>query len=519
MKRKLSILLAVALVFTTLLPGCGKKNDPASSGQSNPDASAKKDTLVMGQYGDAPNLDPHNCLNDNAMRVEVNIYDPLIRMDENFKPVPCVAESWKVSEDGTEYIFHIKQGIKFHNGDELKVSDVVYSINRGVKCPQAGPSYSGVLGAEDIGNNDVKVTLAGPNNQLLAAFSLPMASILDEKVVTEAEANGGKYGRQPVGSGPYKLANWVTGEKIELVAFDDYHDGVANIKNVTFRAIADQAAAVISLEKGEIDTYVDLSTSNFAQVEAADNLTLHTAPAFMYEALAFNCSKPPFDNVKVRQAIAHAVDKDALVNGVCDGYGQIIDTFAMPSMAGYTDDFTKYDYDLEKAKALLTEAGYPDGFDCTIAADLDYVAKFGQVISESLAEIGVNAQVSLLEGAAFKDMVYSGKHDMCFTASTYAGPDMSDTSVYLTFSSSRIDDGRSCMHYRNDEIDQILEEGRKTVDEAKRAPLYTKLIQIVADEVPMVPFIWDYKNIAANKDLKNVYAQPQSMYYVHDYAW
>lgn len=514
MKKRVSLLLAAALTLTLLLPGCG------TAGQtSEASGSEKKDTLVIGQYGDAPNLDPHNCLNDNGMRVMINVYDPLVRMDENFKPVPCVAESWEASEDGLEYTFIIKKGIKFHNGEELKPSDVVFTINRGVESPQANPSYSGVAGAELVGDNAVKVTLTGPNTQILAALSLPLAGILSEKAVTEATANGGTYGREPVGSGPYKLSNWVTGEKIELIAFEDYHMGPATIKNVTFRAIEDQSAAVISLETGDIDAYVDLNQSNFNLIESNENLELHLGPSFGYQYVAFNCSKAPFDNVKVRQALAHAVDKTAMVMGINDGVGDIIDTIASPDMVGYTEDITKYDYNLETAKQLLAEAGYPNGFSCDIAVYLDSYAKYAQVLQASLKEIGVEASVTMLERSAFDDLTYTGKADIFFYGNTYSGPDMSDVSVYNLLHSKNIETHNSRINFRSETIDQLLDEGRATLDDEARGAIYEQLLQELSEEVPIVPFIWTYKNIATNKNLKNVYVQPQSIYYVYEYEW
>lgn len=525
MKKTISVLMSAILMISMALTGCGSSNgDKNAQGDnkvavSSVKSDGKKDTLIVGQYGDAPNLDPHNCLNDNAMRVMINVYDPLIRMDENFKPVPCVAESWEVSDDGMEYTFKIKKGIKFHNGDELQVSDVVYSVNRGVESPQASPSYSGVEKAEAVGEDSVKVTLKSPNTQILAALSLPLAGIVSEKVVTEATADGGTYGREPIGSGPYKLSDWVTGEKIELVSFDDYHEGPAKIKNVTFRAIEDQSAAVISLQKGDIDAYVDLNQSNFNQIKSDENLELHLGKSFAYQFVAFNCQKPPFDNVKVRQAIAHAVDKNAIVNGIADGVGDIIDTIAISDMVGYTDDITRYDYNLDEAKKLLAEAGYADGFDCDIAVYLDSYSKYAQVLQASLAEIGVNATVTMMERSAFDDYTYSGKSDIIFYGNTYSGPDMSDVSVYNLLHSSSIEKKSSRIFYKNTEIDNLLEEGRQTLDDTKRGEIYQKMLKMLSEDTPIVPFIWTYKNIAANKELKNVYAQPQSIYYVYGYEW
>lgn len=507
MKKKLCIILVLIMVAANLLTAC---SNSTSTDQS---AAGKKDSLIIGQYGDPPNLDTHNCINDNGMRVNTNIYDYLVRLDKDYNPVPNLAESWEISDDGLEYIFYIRDGVKFHNGDELKISDVVFSMNRGIEAPSASISFTGVKKAEAYGDNAVKITLEKLNPQFIMALAAPVAGIVSEKAVTEA---GDDYARNPIGTGPYKFVNWVAGEKIELEAFEDYYLGAPEIKHLTFRAIEDQNSAMISLEKGDIDAYIDPNPNYYDRLREDKNIELKLGKSFMFEFLILNTSKPPFDNKLVRQGLSHAIDKEALLHGIFYDEGDIIDTFATEEFAGYTDDISKYDYDLDKAKALFTEAGYGDGFEFDAYVYLDISAKQAQIIQNSLSQIGVTLNVKLLERSAYDVAVNSGEHDMLITANTYSGLDLSDILVYNMLHSQG---PRNRARYSNPEMDKLLDAAGSELDPEKRADIQKEILKVATEDVPYITTIWTYKSIAINKNLQGVWVHPRSMYNAFDYSW
>jgi len=448
------------------------------------------------------------------MRVMTNIYDPLVRMDKDFKPIPSIAEKWEISEDGLEYIFYIKKGVKFHNGDDMKLSDVLFSVERGMESPQASPSFSRVVGVEAVGDNAIKIILDGPYSQMLANLALPVAGIVSEKVVKEL---GDSYGRNPIGTGPYKLSSWVSGEKVVLDAFDDYHEGPASIKKVEFITITDKSAGVISLERGDIDAYVDININDFKRVEQNANLTLHKGETFGYHYIGLTVTKPPFDNVKVRQAIAHSVDKVAIVEGILEGDGEIIDTFATNKIMGYTDKVQKYPYDLKKAKELLVEAGYPNGFEIDISVASDLYAKFALVLQNSLSQIGVKTNVKQMERSAWEVAAEGGEAGIIIYGATFAAPDL-DSGIYDLVHSSAIG-VRNYSLYSNPKIDELFDAARKTINVEELNKLYEEALIIISQDVPAIPVAWRYVNIATKKDLKNVYTNPYSFYYVYDFSW
>ncbi len=516
MKKRVTMLLVLVLVLSLVFTGCGGKTEEVADDEANGVAEevGAKDTLKIAHHGDVPSLDTHNALNDNSMRVMTNIYDPLVRMDKDFKPVPCIAEDWEISEDGTEYTFYIKEGVKFHNGDDLTIDDVVFSIERGMESPQASPSFGRVIGVEAVGDNAVKIKLDGPYSQMLANLALPVAGIISEKVVKE---KGDAFGREPIGTGPYKLSDWTTGEKVVIEAFEDYHEGPAPIKKVEFITITDKSAGVISLEKGDIDAYVDINPSDFKRVEQIDSLTLHKGGTFGFHYIGLTVTKAPFDNVKVRQAIAHAVDKQAIIEGILEGDGEEIDTFAIDKIQGYTDKVKKYPFDLDRAKELLEEAGYADGFETEISVPSDLYAKFAQVLQNSLSEIGITANVKQMERSAWEVAAEGGESGIIIYGGTFAAPDV-DSSVYDLVHSSSIGT-RNYSLYKNPKIDELFDTARKTVDQEELEKLFEEALIIISEDVPAIPVAWRYVNIATKKELKNVYTNPYSFYYVYDYSW
>lgn len=360
-KRLVSLALALAVVLSTLC-GCGKQEQPDVTDPN--EGNKTKDTLIIGHWNDPPSLDPNNSLNDCAMRVTTNVFDTLVRMDAHFTPQPCIAESWEISDNQMEYTFKIRNDVKFHNGDLLTVDDVVFSIDRGINFPKASPSFSHVKSVEKVDDSHVKIILKAPYSQILACLALPFGPIMSKSYVETVGDE--QFAREPMGTGPYKFVNWVRGEKVVLEANEDYFLGAPAIKHVEWVTIADTSAALLNLESSDIDAYCDIQTSDYVLANANDNIKIVEGDALGYEFIEFNTAKAPFDNVKVRQAIAYAVDKDAMLLGVNDNIGTKIDSVVLEDALGYTDKIATYEYNLEKAKALLAEAGYPDGFTCDI---------------------------------------------------------------------------------------------------------------------------------------------------------
>jgi peptide/nickel transport system substrate-binding protein len=478
-------------------------------------AEAAKDTLVIGHYGDTPNFDTHNNLNDNGMRINMIVYDPLVRMDNTtYEIKPCIAESWTISPDGREYTFNVKRGVKFSDGSDMSLSDVVFSLKRGMEMPMAVPSFARVKGVEASGENSVKVTLDGPYPEFLFAMSLPTAGIFSEKAYKEL---GDAFASNPVTTGPYKVKSWKVGESVALEANPYYHTGPAPIKNVEYRVIADPNSAVISLESGYIDAYVSVPQSSFRRIESSDRLTLHKGKGFSVNFIQLNCARAPFSDVKARRAIAYAVDKESILYGILDGDGEIVDTFALPEYLGFTDKVDKYPYDPDKAKQLFTEAGLAEGSSVEIIVYSELRSKMAQVIQNSLAEIGINANIRRLERSAFDAAALDGDFDIILDGATFTAPTI-DELLFSAIHSSQLEI-RNYSGYIDAEADKLMEDARETLGESDRAALYEKLLIKLSKDCPVIPTIWNTNNIAADSNLKGITANPWSFYNIYDFSW
>ena len=539
MKRNRWLCLAMAGLMTVsmFLAGCGGNGNSttaaggetkaggtqgtteanAGAGTETGAATTGKDSLIIGHWGDPPSLDPNNSMNDCSMRVTTNVFDTLVRMDEHFKAQPCIAESWTISDDGTEYTFKIRGDVKFHNGDLLTVDDVVFSIDRGINSPKASPSYGKVAGVEKVDDQHVKVILKAPYNQaqILANLALPFGPIMSKSYVESVGDE--EFARKPMGTGPYKFVEWVKGEKVILEANEDYFMGAPSIKHVELVTIADTSAALLNLESGDIDAYCDIQTSDYGLAQSNPDIKIVEGNALGYEFLQFNTKKAPFDNVKVRQAVAYALDKDAMLQGINDGIGTKLDTVVLEDAIGYTDKITKYDYNLEKAKALLAEAGYPDGFTCDIHVISDLYAKYAQVLQSSLLEIGIKAEIKQEELSAYKVTTGGGNYDMAINGCSFTVMDVYE-SCGDSVIGSKIGETNNTF-YDNPRVNELFDEALVTVDDAKLGTLYEEILVTLSEDVPIVPFIWRVRNVTCNKDLNIPYMDPYAFHYLKDWSW
>lgn len=499
--------LSLVLVMILAITACAPK-------QSEEDKTVK-DTLILGHWGDPPTLDPNNALNDCAMRVTTNVYDTLIRMNSHFEPEGYLAESWTVSDDGYEYTFKIREGVKFHNGDLLTVEDVYFSIDRGINTPKSSPSYSHVASVEIVDDQHVKVVLNSPSTIALAKLALPFGPILSKKYVEEVGEE--ELGRKPMGTGPFKFVEWVKGEKVVLEANENYFKGAPAIKQVTLIVIPDTNAALLNLESGDIDAYSDILTSDYEIAKQNENVKVNEGVALGYELIEFNLKKEPFNDVRVRQAICHAIDKDGLLAGINEGVGQVVHTSILSDGIGYTDKINVYEYDLDKARALLKEAGYEDGFSCDIHVYMDLYSKYAQVLQSSLGEIGIKAEIKQEEISAYNVTRQGGKYDMTITGCSFTAMDVYESTadgLMTKFIGVTNHSG-----YSNEKLDALFEEALLTTDTDKLGELYEQILIILSEDVPQMPIIWRERNIAAHKNLQIPFIDPYGFHFLYEWKW
>ncbi len=514
MNRKLSIvacILSVALAFSA----CGSNSSGGGStaaGGEPAEGNPVKDTLVVGIDVDATAIDPTGVNDITSLSIVSNLVEPLVRLDPQNNIVPALAEKWDISEDGLEYTFYITQGTKYHNGEEVTADDVVYTIHRTIESEYSGPYMSFIDRAEKVDDGTVKVILKYPYAPCLSLLAY-YGGVVKESFY--ADGSDG-MSRNPIGSGPYQFVEWAQGDRIVLKAFDGYYKEKAPIENITYKIIKDKTTAAIALEKGEVDMYLDIADTDIPIIEANPNLAFLQEPSVVFYMVSLNTERAPLNNPQVRQAIAKAVDKEAIILGVMDGNALQANSFIPENVPGYIEGFDPLPYNVDLAKAMLADAGYADGLKLTITVP-ENRSTHAQLLQADLANIGVQTDIEVLEAGAYWDKMEAGEYDISIYGWSYICMDP-DVGIYSLYQSGEILAGNYA-RYNNPKVDQLLSDGRLEADPDKRNAIYQEIETTVMTDAAYIPLYWRYSNVAYDNRLKNVEIPTGDMYYMYNFSW
>jgi peptide/nickel transport system substrate-binding protein len=444
-------------------------------------ATAARTDLVLGIVLEPPHLDP--TAGAAAAIDEVlyaNVFEGLTRIGPNGEVLPALAKSWDISPDGKTYTFHLHTGVKFHDGSDFSADDVKFSLDRAM-APDSQNAQKQLFAAIDkvevIDPATAKVTLKQPQGSFLYNMGWGDAVIVSPK---SAATNKEK----PIGTGPFKFRNWAKGSSINLVKADNYWGDPVALDKVEFRVIPDAAAAVPAMLSGDVQAFPFFPPDAAAQIKDDPNLKVVVGSTEGETILAMNNKKPPFDQLKVRQAISYALDRKAIIDGASAGLGQPIGSHMPPSNKAYIDLTGRYPHDVAKARELLKEAGLENGFKTTLKLPPPpYARDGGEIIASELREIGIDAEIVPVEWAQWLDQVFT-KKDYDLTIVSHTEPN--DIDIY-----SRPD---YYFNYQNPEFNKVIAELDQTADEAKRIELLQKAQKILADDAP-VGFLFELPKV------------------------
>ena len=520
MKKKISLMLAAALTAGLALTGCGgsKTSDTTdnTAGAENESTAEVKgvdvDTtgyLVAALNADIQTADVQKTSKD--YEVPFNIFDRLVDVevgtDGNSKIVPSLAESWDISDDGLEYTFHLRQGVKFHNGNDFTAEDVAYTFHRmltveggvntefidqikGADELLAGETDT-LEGVEVVDDYTIKVTLKEPFAGFLASISSPGVSIYDSEAT---EAAGDQFGMDPavtVGTGPFEFSSWSFNNQLVLTRNEDYWKGASGLPGVVIKIIPDTETQSMMFESGELDIldldYAADSVDRFTETYP-DQIVQGPRVGIVY--LTMNCNKEPFQDVRVRKAVQMSIDRQAILDALYGGRGQVEQGIFPHGLIGFNPDQEEIKYDPEAAKALLAEAGYADGFDMEIAADSsasDTMTMALEIVSDQLAEVGIRAEIKNYDESTWLETRKSGELGsfMSTWSADYNDP---DNFIYTFFGNEEKTRIRS-INYPDTEVMERVAKARTIVNEDERLAEYKaleeKLIHEDAAWVPM----------------------------------
>ena len=490
MKKFALIMLGLSLFIT----GCGgeKKEEKINN------------NIVVSQGSKPKSLDP-NMYNDiPALTITEQIFNTLLKVDENGNIVPELAESFEYVSP-TELVIKIRQGVKFHNGDTLTSKDVAFSINRMLDKPASRVMIDAITKVEIIDDYTVKIITSEPFGALLNHLTHPTAAIMSEKAV---KAAGDSYGQHPVGTGPYKFVSWQSGDKITLEANPDYFLGVTPIKNVVFRPVTEASNRTIGIETVELDLAYDIEGLDREKLRNDDSIVFLEEPSFGIDYIGFNTRKAPFDNVKVRQAIATAINADDFITAVYKGSGEKANSLIGPKVFGYTTEAKAWEYNVEKAKQLLAEAGYPNGFKAKIWINENVERRdIAIILQAQLKEIGIDLAVETLEWGAYLDGTARGDHELFMLGWVTVTGD-ADYGLYPLLHSSSFGGAGNRAFYHNPKVDELLSKARVSINQEERKELYKEVQIIAQEEVPYYVTAYKSQNAALQKNIENFKLKP-----------
>lgn len=519
MKKKLSLILAAALTAGLALTGCGgsKTSDTTenTAGAESETAAEVKgvdvDTtgyLVAALNADIQTADVQKTSKD--YEVPFNIFDRLVDVevdaDGNSKIVPSLAENWDISDDGLEYTFHLRQGVKFHNGNDFTAEDVAYTFHRmltveggvntefidqikGADELLAGETDT-LEGVEVVDDYTIKVTLKEPFAGFLASISSPGVSIYDSEAT---EAAGDQFGMDPavtVGTGPFEFSSWSFNNQLVLTRNEDYWKGASKLPGVVIKIIPDTETQSMMFESGELDIldldYAADSVDRFTETYP-EQIVQGPRVGIVYFTMNFN--KEPFQDVRVRKAVQMSIDRQAILDALYGGRGQVEQGIFPHGLIGFNPDQEEIKYDPEAAKALLAEAGYADGFDMEIAADSsasDTMTMALEIVSDQLAEVGIRAEIKNYDESTWLETRKSGELGsfMSTWSADYNDP---DNFIYTFFGNEEKTKIRS-INYPDTEVMNRVAKARTIVNEDERLAEYKALEEkIVHEDAAWVP--------------------------------
>lgn len=458
-------------------------------------------TIVIGEVGTPAQQDPLRYQRRNFSWVNDWVYERLVELDpETGEPVPNLAKSWDISADGLTYTFYLRDDVRWHDGEPFTAEDVEFALLRILHPESIAPrgNYILIEGAEAFSTGEsevlpgvtvlddytIEIKLTEPFPAFLAISAGGLKPIPKHVVEGQPFADAPHY-TEMMGTGPWKLVEWVIGDHHTFTANEDYWGGRPVLDGFTYLLIPDINAIINGLEAGDIQATFQVPPTEFQRLREDPDIELVLAPPFNIEGIVFNTTHPVLSDVRVRQAIAHAFDRDTFTQEFLEGATEPAAGPVLPNTWAYDPSIQPPEYDPQKARDLLAEAGYGDGLTLKISTNLGNPFREieANVLQAQLAEIGITAEIEMSEWSVFLPSVLQGQHEIALLGASgdggYPDPDM----LYEGF---HCDSGTNFAHYCNPELDELLEQGRSTMDPEERKVIYSQVQAILMEEVPQV---------------------------------
>jgi len=487
--------------------------------------------VVVGLQAEPVTLDVAQLSDYNSSRAAMEMYEGLVRFAHGSTDIePGLAESWEVSDDGLVYTFHLRPGVTFHDGTPVNAEAVKFSFERQIdpehpyhdtgEFPYAEFTLGVIDAIEVVDDLTVRITLKETFAPFLANMAMHAAALVSPTAVMRY---GRDFGEHPVGAGPYRFVSWQRGVEVILEANPDYWRGAPQVERLIFRPIIEDQARLAALEAGEIDLAVNLPPDDLPRLRQDPRFTFAEQPGMHTWYVVFNVTKEPFDDPRVRQAVAHAIDRDAIVQAILGGTGETAVNFLPPVVWSYTDDVATYPYDPERARQLLAEAGYPNGFSVEFwvpesGSGMQQSVAMGTVIQDFLARVGIDVTIQQFEWGTYLDRVIvpfeqADSVPAMFEMSWIGDNGDPDNFLYILLSGDQFPPyGFNLGYYDNDEVDDLLRRARTITDPDERLPLYQEAQRLIMADLPVLPVDHETQIVVHSSSIRGFVPHPTGVF-------
>jgi len=498
MKKFICIMLtALMCISLTACGGSGTSGSTGNSSGSSESGTIHRDTLTVAIQREPKSLIPYESNDTGTDYTTSQVYETLIKYDDDLNMIPGLAESWEQVDD-THYRFHLRENVKFHNGDDFTADDVLYTFQQIVNS-KAAASTMGPIDIENCkieDNHTIVIALTKAYPAFLRLCTLPISSIVCKEAM-EKDPEG--YAKNPIGTGPFKFVEWVSGDHLTYSVNTDWWGGTINYDKLILRYIPEATTRAVEAESGGVDI-AQIAVSDAQSVDSNNDVSLVTEQILNTTYLSFNCSIEPFNNVKVRQAISLAIDSDAIVKATYYGYANTAKSFMASSMWGYYDADSEYSgYNVEKAKELMKEAGYENGFSCSLVTYNNQ--SMAEMIQSYLAEIGITVTLNVTDFSNWLDQLVNGKQQLYIGGWTTASGDPSE--AFDAMNSANFGSGGNRSFYSNSEADKLINTIDTSTDDNTRKTACVDLQKLLGDECVTVNMNDGVNFYAVSKSISN----------------
>lgn len=512
--------------------------EPAEEGEGSGDSGsggASGGDLVLAFPSDAVSMDPHGSNDVPSEQVRDTMYEGLVTQDEDLQIVPQLATDWEQVDD-TTWHFTLREGVTFHDGSEFNAEAVKANIDR-LLDPAVASERAFVLEmiteVNVIDDHTVEIVTEFPFSPLLGHLTHGAGKMISKDLIDEdyqnaideagldmtaeeyyeqrasggeefedtAQAIGGQTGTMieqgPVGTGYMEFDSRSAGESTDVIANEEHWDGAPTVDSATFKVVSETGSRIAEAETGDSDFIAQVESSNIDRVESNEDVTLERTDSVSIDYIGFNTEKEPFDDKRVRQAITHAFDKEAVLSGVYNNSGTPAAAPLAPGILGYDENLEGLEYDMDKARELLAEAGYEDGFEVNLMVNDDNPERVDMAVwlQESLAELDITVNIEQVEWGAYLEMTGNGDHDMFVLGWSNSTGDP-DNGISPLFHSDMLGAPGNRSFFQNDELDALLDEGKRETDEDTREELYMEAQELLVEEAPAI-FVRHSENLNA----------------------